>query len=109
MAYDEELADRVRELIATEPTVSERAMFGGLAFMFGGNMGVAVGGQGGLMIRGGVATDRLLTSDGVATVEMRGRPMTGWLRVDAEAVRTKRQLTRWVGHGVTAARSLPPK
>ena len=110
MAYDEDLADRIRELIAAEPGVTERKMFGGLAFLIGGNMSVAASGQGGLLVR--VApdeTDLLLAKPHAQTFEMRGRPMRGWLRVEPEGVRTKRQLAPWVGRGVAYARSLPPK
>ena len=110
MSYDEDLADRIRELIADEPGLTERKMFGGLAFLIGGNMAVAASGQGGLMVR--VApddTDDLLAEPHAQTFEMRGRAMRGWLRVDAEGVRTKRQLAAWVGRGVAYARTLAPK
>src|SRR3954463_3487986 len=110
MAYDEDLANRIRELMAEESAVTEMRMFGGLAFLIGGNMSVAASGQGGLMVR--VApeeTDALLEKPHARTFQMRGRPMNGWLRVDAEGVRTKRQLEPWVRRGVQYARSLPPK
>lgn len=110
MAYDEDLAHRIRELIAAEPGLTERKMFGGLAFLIGGNMSVAASGQGGLLVR--VApdeTDALLAKPHAHTFEMRGRAMRGWLRVDPEGVRTERQLAPWVGRGVAYARSLPPK
>ena len=110
MAYDEELADRIRELIAGEDGLTERTMFGGLAFLIGGNMAVAASGQGGLMVR--VApeeTDALLDAPHVGTFEMRGRPVQGWLRVDAAGVRTDGELEPWVRRGVAYARSLPPK
>jgi TfoX/Sxy family transcriptional regulator of competence genes len=110
MPYDEDLADRIRELIADEPGLTERKMFGGLAFLIGGNMAVAASGQGGLMVR--VApddTDDLLAKPHAQMFEMRGRAMRGWLRVDAEGVRTKRQLAAWVGRGVAYARTLAPK
>ncbi len=110
MAYDEDLAHRIRELLAAEPAVSEVAMFGGLAFLVGGHMAVAASGRGGLMLRvDPEATDALLAKPHAQTFEMRGRPMRGWLRVDEEGVRTKRQLEPWVTRGVTYARSLPPK
>ena len=83
MAYDEELADRIRELLAGEPGLTEQKMFGGLAFLIGGNMAIAASGQGGLL--------------------------RGWLRVDAEDVRTKRELARWAKIGTAYARSLPAK
>jgi TfoX/Sxy family transcriptional regulator of competence genes len=110
MAYDEDLAHRIRELIAAEPDVAERRMFGGLAFLVAGNMSVAASGQGGLMVRvEPEETDALVAKPHARTFEMRGRAMQGWLRVDAQGVRTKRQLEPWVRRGVAYARSLPPK
>ena len=110
VAYDEDLADRIRELIAGEPKLTEQRMFGGLAFLIGGNMSVAASGQGGLMVRvDPAATETLLTKPHTRTFEMRGRAMQGWLRVDPEGVRTKRQLEPWVKRGVAYARSLPAK
>jgi TfoX/Sxy family transcriptional regulator of competence genes len=110
MAYDEDLADRIRELVAAEANVTEQRMFGGLAFLVGGNMAVAASGQGGLMVR--VEPDEtaaLRARPHARPFEMRGREMAGWLRVDAEGVRTKRQLEPWVRRGVGYARSLPAK
>jgi TfoX/Sxy family transcriptional regulator of competence genes len=110
MAYDEDLANRIRELVAPEPGVTEQRMFGGLAFLVGGHMSVAVSGQGGLMVR--VApedTETLVGKPHAGPFEMRGRAMQGWLRVEPEGVRTKRQLEPWVKRGVDYARSLPPK
>ena len=110
MAYDEHLADRVRELVAAEDDFTERAMFGGLAFLIGGHMSVSVSGQGGLLVRVEPAdTEALLARPHARRFEMRGRPMDGWLRVDAEGVATRRQLARWVARGVAHARSLPPR
>jgi TfoX/Sxy family transcriptional regulator of competence genes len=110
MAYDEDLANRIRELIAGELGITEMRMFGGLAFLVGGNMSVAASGQGGLMVRvDPEETDALVGRAHVRPFEMRGRPMQGWLRVDAEGLRTKRQLEPWVRRGVAYARSLPPK
>ncbi len=110
MAYDEDLANRIRELMAGEPGVSERAMFGGLAFLIGGSMAVAASGRGGLMVRvDPEATDALMARPHAGPFEMRGRAIRGWLRVDADGVRTKRQLEPWVKRGVTYARSLPAK
>lgn len=110
MAYDEHLADRVRSLVAGESGLTEKAMFGGLAFLLDGNMAVAVSGQGGLLVRADPErSERLLATDGVRPMEMRGREMRGWLRVADEAVRTKRQLERWVRVGVGVVRALPPK
>jgi len=110
VAYDEDLADRIRELIAGEPDLSEQTMFGGLAFLVAGKMSVAASGQGGLMVRvDPEQTDVLLAKPHARPFEMRGRPMQGWLRVDAEGVRTKRQLKPWVNRGVAYARTLPSK
>jgi hypothetical protein len=110
MAYDEDLANRIRELIAAEPGVVEQKMFGGLAFLIGGHMSVSASGRGGLLLR--VApeeTESLLAKPHAGPFEMRGKTMDGWLRVEAEGVTTKRQLERWVQRGVAYARSLPPK
>ena len=110
MAYDEELAERIRELVAGEPDLTEKKMFGGLAFLIGGNMAVAASGQGGLLVRVDPAeSDSLLSTTGARPMEMRGRQMQGWLRVDLEGIRTKPQLVKWVELGTTYARSLPAK
>ena len=110
MAYDEDLANRIRELLAREPDVTEKKMFGGHAFLVGGNMSVAASGQGGLMVRVGPdETDQLLGKPHARPFEMRGRPIDGWIRVDANGLRTKRQLDPWVKRGVAYARSLPSK
>ena len=110
MAYDQDLANRIRELLAGEKGVVEQTMFGGLAFLIGGNMAVAASGQGGLMVRcDPEETDKLVAKPHARRFEMRGREMDGWLRVDGDGVRTKRQLEPWVRLGVTYARSLPPK
>jgi TfoX/Sxy family transcriptional regulator of competence genes len=110
VAYDEELANRIRELVAGEAAITEQSMFGGLAFLVGGNMAVAASGQGGLMVRVEPdETDALLDKPHAHPFEMRGREMKGWLRVDDEGVRTKRQLEPWVRRGIAYARSLPPK
>jgi TfoX/Sxy family transcriptional regulator of competence genes len=110
VAYDEDLADRIRELIAGESGLSEQKMFGGLAFLIGGNMAVAASGQGGLMVRVDPKTsEQLIAKSKARPMEMRGREMAGWLRIDSDDVRTKRQLTKWVATGVSYARSLPAK
>jgi hypothetical protein len=110
VAYDEYLANRIRALVADESGVSEMKMFGGLAFLIGGNMSVAASGQGGLMVRvDPEETDALVAEPHAAPFVMRGREMQGWLRVDDEGVRTRRQLEPWVKRGVAYARSLPPK
>lgn len=110
MAYDLELANRIRELLAQQRGVDEKSMFGGLAFLIGGHMAVAASGKGGLMVR--VPPDdtaKLLERPHVSPMVMAGRETRGWLRVDAEGVKTKRQLESWVSRGVGYARSLPPK
>jgi len=110
MAYDEDLARRVRELTASEPGVTEKRMFGGLAFLVDGNMAVSASGQGGLLVRVDPASgDALLADPHAHPFEMRGRAMEGWLRVDAHGVREQRELERWVARSVSYARSLPPK
>jgi TfoX/Sxy family transcriptional regulator of competence genes len=110
MAYDEDLANRIRDLLAGEADVAERKMFGGLAFLAGGNLAVAASGQGGLMVRvHPEETDALLAKPGAQPFEMRGRPIDGWLRVSTDAVAGRRELRRWVERGIAFARSLPPK
>ncbi len=110
MAYDEELAQRIREMLAAEGGVTEKKMFGGLAFLVGGNMAVAASGQGGLLVRVDPAESERLCASGTAEpMVMRGREMAGWLRVDGGAVRTRPQLARWVERGTAYARSLPAK
>ena len=110
MAYDEELAGRIRDLISKEPGLTEKKMFGGLAFLVGGNMAVAASGQGGLLVRVDPAqSDALVAASSARPMEMRGREMQGWLRVDSNSVRTKRQLVKWVNSGTAYARSLPAK
>jgi TfoX/Sxy family transcriptional regulator of competence genes len=110
MAYDEELAHRVRELLAGEQGVSELAMFGGLAFLLHGNMAVAVSSKGGLMLRCDAdEMEAALARAHTGPMLMRGRPAKGWLRVAADGLRTKRQLEPWVRRGVAFAQSLPPK
>jgi TfoX/Sxy family transcriptional regulator of competence genes len=110
VAYDEELADRIRELVVSESDLTEKKMFGGLAFLIGGNMALAASGQGGVLVRVDPAqSDTLVATTNARRMEMRGRPMQGWLRVDPEDLHTKRQLAKWVELGTTYARSLPAK
>lgn len=110
MAYDEELANRIRELLGGESDLTEQKMFGGLAFLIGGNMAVAASGQGGVLVRvDPLQSETLLAKTPARLMEMRGREMQGWLRVDPEHLRTKRQLAKWVELGTTYARSLPAK
>lgn len=110
MAYDEHLAERIRDLLADRADLDEKQMFGGLAFLVAGNMAVAVSGQGGLMVR--VEPDdyeALLARGPAEPVDMGGRTMGGWVRVAAPALGRRTQLERWVGRGVARAASLPPK
>ena len=110
MAYDEDLANRVRELVGGEADVTEKKMFGGLAFLIGGNMSVAVSREGGLLLRCDPAdTESLLSKPHARPLAMRGRELDGWLRVDADGVKSKAQLERWVSRGVGYARSLRSK
>jgi TfoX/Sxy family transcriptional regulator of competence genes len=110
VAYDEALAGRIRDLIGNEAGVTEQKMFGGLAFLIGGNMAIGASGEGGVLVRVDPAeSNALVASTNARVMEMRGRQMQGWLRVDSEHVRTKRELTKWVELGTTYARSLPAK
>ena len=110
MAYDENLADRIRQLVAGESDLTEQKMFGGLAFLIGGNMAVAASGQGGLLVRvDPTQSDALVATTGARLMEMGGRRMPGWLRVGWEDLRTEGQLAKWVELGTTYARSLPAK
>jgi len=89
VAYDEELAARIRDLLAAEGGVAEKKMFGGLAFLLGGNMAVAASGQGGILVRVDPAeSDELVTTTSARPMEMRGREMAGWLRVGTDDVET---------------------
>ena len=110
MAYDEVLADRIRELVDGGDDVTEQKMFGGLAFLVGGNMAVAASGQGGILVRVDPAeSDELVAATPAEMMEMRGRQMAGWLRVDASDVATEPALASWVERGVAYARTLPAK
>ncbi|HEX2434095.1 MAG TPA: TfoX/Sxy family protein [Gaiellaceae bacterium] len=110
VGYDEELAGRIRDLIGNEAGLTEQKMFGGLAFLIGGNMAIGASGEGGVLVRVDPAeSDALVVSTNARVMEMRGRQMQGWLRVDSEHLRTKRELAKWVELGTTYARSLPAK
>jgi TfoX/Sxy family transcriptional regulator of competence genes len=110
VAYDEDLADRIRELTAADENLTEKKMFGGLAFLIGGNMAIAASGSGGVLVRVDPReTDKLVSSSKAQIAVMRGRPMDGWLRLAPEHVRTKAKLAKWVAIGTVYARSLPPK
>jgi hypothetical protein len=110
VTYDEVLADRIRELLEGTAELTEKTMFGGLAFLIGGNMAVAASGQGGLLVRVDPATSGdLIGSAGVRPMEMRGRELDGWLLIDLEQVSTQADLARWVQIGATFAGTLPAK
>lgn len=110
MAYDRELANRIREELAAERGVTEKAMFGGLAFLVGGHMAVAASRTGGMLVRvDPERSDEALKRPHTQLMEMRGRSMPGWIVVAPEGVRTKRQIGAWVRRGAEYARSLPPK
>lgn len=110
MAFDEDLANRLRELLSDERGITEKRMFGGLAFLVNGNMAISASGQGGVLVRvEPTDTDRLVQRPHVERMAMRGREMDGWIRVAPDGVRSKRQLQSWVTRGVNYARSLPAK
>ncbi len=110
MGYDQELADRIRELLAGAEGVAEHRMFGGLAFLINGNLAVAASGRGGLLVRvNPEASESLVDGERVTPMVMRGREMRGWLRIDPGAVAAAGQLEQWVARGVSYARSLPGK
>jgi hypothetical protein len=110
VAYDEELAARIRELVADEPGLTEQRMFGGLAFLVGGNMAVGASGQGGILVRVDPDEfDELVASTPARPMEMRGREMRGWLRVDTDDVASQPELAAWVERGTAYARRLPAK
>jgi hypothetical protein len=110
MAYDEELASRIRQLIGSDPELTEKKMFGGLAFLIRGNMAIAASSEGGVMVRVDPArSDALVTTTKATPMNMRGRDMPGWLRVSSDDLHTDDQLAPWVEIGTGYARSLPPK
>ena len=110
MAYDQELADRIRRLVADVPGLTEKKMFGGLAFLVAGNMAIAASSEGGALVRvDPQQSDALVATTTASLVEMRGRPMPGWLRVSSDDLPTDDQLTPWVERGTGYAGSLPPK
>ncbi len=110
MAYEEELAGRIRDLLVDEAGVSERRMFGGLAFLLNGHLAISASNEGGVLVRVDPATgDRLTATTPATAAVMRGRPMAGWLRVATDALGTEAELACWVDRGIGYARSLPPK
>jgi TfoX/Sxy family transcriptional regulator of competence genes len=110
MAYDEELADRIRTLLGDRPNLTEKKLFGGLGFMIGGNMAIAASGQGGILVRADPEESaELVATTPAEPMEMRGRQMAGWLRVDSSDVADDAALGEWVERGTAYAASLPPK
>ncbi|MFZ0161927.1 MAG: TfoX/Sxy family protein [Kineosporiaceae bacterium] len=110
MAYDEDLGDRVRELVKDQEGLTERRMFGGLAFLIHGNMAVSASSRGGLLLRVDPAqTEALVHEPGARRFDMRGREMDGWLHLDPDVLSTDRELEQWVARGLAYARSLPAK
>jgi hypothetical protein len=110
VAYDEDLAERIRGLVGDEEGLTEKKMFGGLAFLINGNMSVSASGQGGLLLRVDPdQTDALVGEPHAQPFVMRGRAMDGWMRVDPDGLASERDLGQWVARGVAYARSLPPK
>ena len=108
MAYDPDLADRLRETLAGEPDISEKRMFGGLAFLVAGHLAVSAGGRGGMLLRCDPADAEALPEDArVTPFVMRGRELTGWLHVQVDESVSDDELGRWVEHGVGYARALP--
>ncbi|HEY0937062.1 MAG TPA: TfoX/Sxy family protein [Trebonia sp.] len=110
MAYDEVLARRIRDLIGPDPELTEKKMFGGLAFLIHGRMAISASGAGGVLVHAGPGqTQDLLASTAATTAVMGGREMRGWLRVSAEHLGTDDDLSPWVDRGIEHARSLPPR
>src|SRR5699024_5358792 len=108
VAYDTDLAARVREQLGGNPQVHEQAMFGGLAFLVAGRLAVAASGQGGLLVRVDPArVDRLLATGTAQPMRMNGRAVRGWLHIDGDHLRTKRQLAKWIAIGTATAESIP--
>jgi TfoX/Sxy family transcriptional regulator of competence genes len=108
--YDEDLVHRLRELLAREDAITEKKMFGGLAFLLHGNMSVAASRSGGLLVRIDPAdTDACLARPHVSPMEMGGRSMDGWITVAPDGLRTRPELAAWVRRGVAFAKTLPPK
>ena len=110
MAYDVDLADRLREMLASRPGVVEKRMFGGVAFLVDGHLAVCASSHGGLLLRVNPAqTESLLTDSQAEPFVMRGRPMAGWLRIDIDGSASDDELNRWVEHGLAYVAKLPPK
>jgi hypothetical protein len=110
MAYDEEFADRIRAQVEDQPGLTEKKMFGGLAFLINGHLAVSASGRGGLLLRVEPdQTDALVRTPDAQRFVMRGREMDGWLHVTADTTTPDATLARWVKLGVDYAQSLPPR
>jgi TfoX/Sxy family transcriptional regulator of competence genes len=110
MAYDEDLADRIRVALQHLDGVREKKMFGGHAFLVDGHLAVAASSKGGLMLRCRPSlTESLLREPGVSPLEMRGKELAGWLRVAASALATDEELSAWVAVGLAYVSELPPR
>jgi hypothetical protein len=110
MAYDEVLAGRIRDLIGPDPELTEKKMFGGLAFLIRGHMAISASGQGGVLVHvDAERTGELIATTAATVAVMQGREMPGWLRVSADDVARDDDLSPWVETGIGHARSLPPK
>ena len=110
MTYDLELADRLRERLSSEPDLTERRMFGGLAFLVAGHLAVSASGHGGLLVRCDPGDQEALEADPrVGPFVMHGRAMIGWVHVDVDASVGDADLDGWLDHGLAFARSLPPR
>jgi hypothetical protein len=110
MAYDNDLAERIRDQIGPDPELTEKKMFGGLAFLIRGHLAISASGQGGVLVRvDPERTDELTGATAATVAVMRGREMPGWLRVGAEHLGREDELSRWVELGIGYARSLPPR
>jgi TfoX/Sxy family transcriptional regulator of competence genes len=109
MAYDEALAERIRQRLGSDPDVTEKRMFGGIAFLHRGNMAVGVSGDD-LMVRVGPdGSDAALTRPGTRRFDMTSRPMRGWILVAGTALTEDDVLNEWIGEGHAFAASLPPR
>jgi TfoX/Sxy family transcriptional regulator of competence genes len=109
MAYSRQLADSIRMHIGDHPGLTEKEMFGGIAFLIGGNMAVGVT-RDELMVRVGKdAHDESIALPGARVFDLSSRPMKGWLVVSAEGISNPEDLKAWIGRGVGFAETLPPK
>ena len=110
MAYDADLAERIRAVLEGQPGVTEKKMFGGLAFLVDGHMAIAASGQGDGLVRADPSeSDHLVDTTSAEVAVMQGRPMTGWLRVPSADLATQDQVAGWVAISTRYVRTLPSK